>query len=88
MKIKKAYSNERLIAALKDRDSVIQSMINEGDYDDRQLEIINRYTHLSQFHKDLLYLTTKYKIKDICELYAVSHTHIYNNVKKIKELLK
>lgn len=88
MKIKKAYSNERLIAALKDRDSVIQSMINEGDYNDKELEILNKYTHLSQFHKDLLYLTTKYKIKDICELYAVSHTHIYNNLKKIRGQLK
>lgn len=88
MKINKAYNNENLIAALAERDSVIQSMINDGDYDDKQLEIINKYTHLSQFHKDLLYLTTRYKIKEICELYAVSHTHIYNNLKKIRELLK
>lgn len=88
-KITKAYSNDRLLQALKERDEVIQSIVSEdSEYDDRQLIMIQKYVKLPQFYKDLLYLTTRYKIKDICELYGVSHTHIYKNLKIIKELLK
>lgn len=88
MKITKAYNNERLIAALADRDSVISSILSDTTYDDRELNKIHRYLQLNQFQKDLLYLCSIMKIKDVCELYCVSHTHIYNNLKKIKEILK
>ena len=89
MKINKAYSNDRLIEALTDRDNVIKSIITDNsEYDDTQIKKINKYLQLSQFQKDLLYLCSIMKIKDVCELYAVSHTHIYNNLKKIKQLLK
>ena len=88
MKIVKAYDNNKLKEALVDRDDVINSILIDDNYDDEQKRKINKYLQLSQFHKDLFYLCSIMKIKDVCELYAVSHTHIYNNLKKIKELLK
>lgn len=88
MKIVKAYDNNKLKEALVDRDNVINSILMEDNYDDEQKIKINKYLQLSQFQKDLLYLCSVMKIKDVCELYAVSHTHIYNNLKKIKELLR
>jgi uncharacterized protein YjcR len=88
IKIPKAYNNDNLLTALKDRDDIFKSMIEENDFDDEQLKQLNKYLSLSQFHRDLLYLTSIMKIKDICELYAVSHTHIYNQIKKIKTILK
>jgi hypothetical protein len=88
MKIVKAYDNNKLKEALVDRDNVINSILMEDNYDDEQKRKINKYLQLSQFQKDLLYLCSVMKIKDVCELYAVSHTHIYNNLKKIKGLLR
>ena len=88
MKIVKAYDNNKLREALADRDNVINSILMEDNNDDAQKRKINKYLQLSQFQKDLLYLCSVMKIKDVCELYAVSHTHIYNNLKKIKEILK
>lgn len=89
MKIVKAYDNNKLKDALADRDNVINSIVMDDiNYDDEQKRKINKYLQLSQFQKDLLYLCSVMKIKDVCELYAVSHTHIYNNLKKIKEILK
>ena len=68
---------------------MIKSIISDNsDYDDTQLMKINKYLRLSQFQKDLLYLCSIMKIKDVCELYKVSHTHIYNNLKKINSVLK
>lgn len=88
MKINKAYNNETLKVALVDRDKVIKSLIEEGDFDDNELMRINKYLQLNQFQKDLLYLCSIKKIKEVCELYAVSHTHIYNHLKKIKSILR
>ena len=49
MKINKAYDNETLKVALVDRDKVIKSLIEEGDFDDNELMRINKYLQLNQF---------------------------------------
>lgn len=90
MKINKV-NNDKLKLALQDRDIDIQNMIDymqDIDIDDEQLEKVNKYMKLSQFQKDLLYLTTKHPVSQIANMYQVSTTHIYNTLKKINKILK
>lgn len=95
MKVLKA-NNDRLKAALSTRDDDIQAMLeymeikqnqydNEQDqYDDEQLQMVKNYQKLTQFQKDLLYLTIGHPVSEIADMYQVSKTHIYETLKKIK----
>lgn len=92
-KLYKAYNNEMLIEALKDRDETIQSIENEMDvdfdqYSDDEKHLFKKYLQLSQFEKDLLYLASKMSVRDIAVLYGVSATHIYSHLNQLKKRLK
>lgn len=83
----KVSDNNLLIELTKDRDEVYTSLLLEGDYDDTQLEHLNRYKALESYKKDLLFLTTKMSVQDIANLYCVSKTYIYSLLKKIQREL-
>lgn len=91
MKVNK-INNDKLKAALQNRDETIKNMyfyINEeANLDDEQMIKVAKYIKLSQFQKDLLYLTTNYSVAEIADMYQVSTTHIYNTLKKIKKILQ
>lgn len=84
-------NNDKLKESLIERDITINATLEYAetlDLDDHQLYIIKKYTKLSQFQKDLLYLASFKSVSEIAELYCVSRSHIYNTLKKIKENLK
>lgn len=92
-KIEKAYNNELLKEALKERDETIENLSNDMNgifmYDDDEKERMDKFKKLSQFEQDLIYLiSTGRSIIEISSLYCVSRTHIYNQIKKIQEKLK
>lgn len=89
-KIKKAYSNEALVEALKDRDTVYNSIkkeINEYNYDDEELEVFKKFDNLTQFQKDLLYLSSTMGVYSVADLYGVSATLLYHHLREIKKIL-
>lgn len=87
MKIKTAYNNQDLINHLKDSKEVIKGL-TDFDLDDEELERINKFKHLSQFERDLIYLTSQHNIETVARLYCVSKSHIYNLLNITKEKLK
>lgn len=86
MKIRKAYSNKELIAALQDRNETYNSCF-QFDLDDEQIEKLNRYNNLSQFEKDVLYLYSQYNVTEVARLYGCSKQLIYSRLKEIKDKL-
>lgn len=87
MKIKTAYNNQDLINHLKDSKEVIKGL-TDFDLDDEELERINKFKRLSQFEKDLIFLSSQYSIDTVAQLYCVSKSHIYNLLNITKEKLK
>ena len=90
-KINKAYNNTELLQALKDRNCIYQSIVDEiptQDYDDQQIIRILSYNTLSQFEKDLLYLVSQHPVTEVAALYGVSKTIIYNKLHLIQNKLK
>lgn len=92
MKVDKAYSNQALIEALKDRDEIYEALLekcSDGNlYDDKEQIRINKIKSLTQFQKDLLYLSSKMSVYEIAPLYSVSARYLYNHLKIIKDILK
>lgn len=90
MKIDKGYNNEALVAALADRDKIYASITSEIDiyrYSDEQLKILENLEKLTQFQKDLLYLSSKMSVCDIAPLYGVSASLIYRYLREIQKIL-
>lgn len=87
MKMKKCYSNEDLKESLRDSKEVI-SGLTDFDLDDDELLLVNKYKHLSQFERDLLYLSSQHKVSYVAALYNVSSSHIYNLLNEIRKKLK
>lgn len=92
MKYDKAYSNQALLDALKNRDELYNTIINETSngyiYDDKQQRRIKRIKSLTQFQKDLLYLSSQMSVYKVAELYGVSARYLYNHLKLIDDILK
>lgn len=92
MKVWKQYSNDDLKEALSGSKEVIQEaeellLERMDDMDDQQITIFNRYKQLPQFERDLLFLTSKYTISKVAELYGVTSSYIYIKIKKIHNKL-
>lgn len=90
-KINKAYNNKELLEALKDSRTTYQSLLDEiptMDYSDEQIAMILSYNKLSQFEKDLLYLTSQRPVTEVAALYGVSKTIIYNKLHLIQNKLR
>ena len=103
MKVWKQYSNDDLKEALSGSKEVIQEAeelllermddnaipwdCKSYDMDDQQITIFNRYKQLPQFERDLLFLTSKYPISKVAELYGVTSSYIYIKIKKIHNKL-
>lgn len=89
-KLNKAYSNEALVEALKERDSVYESIkgeINGYDYSDEDLLVFEKFDNLTQFQKDLVYLSSKMSVYDVADLYGVSASLLYKHLREIQKLL-
>lgn len=87
-KLHKAYENKKLIEALKDRDSVYDSVLsNVNAYDDEQLAVLSNISKLTQFQKDLLYLSSQMSVYDVADLYAVSASLLYSHLRDIQKIL-
>lgn len=80
-------ANEKLITALKDRNSVIDSINQYTNYDDEQLLKLKKFNNLTQFEKDLLYLCSIHKVIEVAKLYDCSRQYIYKLLNKIKKKL-
>lgn len=87
MKMKKCYSNDDLKESLKDSKAVIKGL-TDFDLDDDELLLVNKFKNLSQFERDLLYLSSQHKISFVADLYNVSSSHIYNLLNEIRKKLK
>lgn len=77
------YNNENLINALSERDEVI-SGLEYFSLDDEQVTMLTRFKQLSQFEKDIMYLSVTNTIPDVAELYGISRQYVYKLLKKIK----
>lgn len=90
--ISKSYDNKALLEALKDRDETYKSIIDTDNYmfecSDEDLELFERIKHLSQFQKDLLYLTSKMSVNEVAKLYYVSTRYIYLKLAETKNTLR
>lgn len=80
-------ANEKLLTALKDRNSVIDSINQYTNYDDEQLLKLKKFNNLTQFEKDLLYLCSIYKVIEVAKLYCCSRQYIYKLLNKIQKKL-
>lgn len=87
MKIKNC-DNSEIKKLLKNKSVVMESILTEFDFDDKQLNIINKYNSLKTYQQDILYLSSVMPIAKLAELYCCSKTSIYNMLKKIKAALK
>lgn len=87
MKIKNC-DNSEIKKLLKNKSVVMESILTEFDFDDKQLNIINKYNSLKTYQQDILYLSSVMPIAKLAELYCCSKTSIYNMLKKIKATLK
>lgn len=86
-KIKHSYSNNELLEELKDRDSIYDSIKNEVNgykYNDEELKILDNLEKLTQFERDLLYLSSKMSVYDVADLYGVSPSLLYRNLRNIQ----
>ncbi len=77
------YNNENLINALSERDEVI-SGLEYFSLDDEQVTMLARFKQLSQFEKDIMYLSATKPIPNVAELYGISRQYVYKLLKKIK----
>lgn len=77
------YNNENLINALSERDEVIEGL-EYFSLDDTQVTMLARFKQLSQFEKDIMYLSVTNTIPDVAELYGISRQYVYKLLKKIK----
>lgn len=80
-------ANEKLISALSDSKSVINSINTYTDYDDEQLAKLQKFNNLTQFEKDLLYLCSNHKVIEVAKLYDCSRQYIYKLLNKIQAKL-
>lgn len=80
-------ANEKLISALSDRNSVIDSINQYTNYDDEQLLKLKKFNNLTQFEKDLLYLCSIHKVIEVAKLYECSRQYIYKLLHKIQKKL-
>lgn len=80
-------ANEKLLTALKDRNSVIDSINQYTNYDDEQLLKLKKFNNLTQFEKDLLYLCSIHKVIEVAKLYDCSRQYIYKLLNKIQKKL-
>lgn len=89
-KLHKSYNNQDLLDALKDRDSVLESIkgeINGYDYSDEELEVLDKFENLTPFQKDLVYLSSQISVYDVADLYDVSASLLYKHLREIKQIL-
>ena len=84
----KICNNDVLKVALKDSKEIINSVLNDNDFDDEQLHKVLKYNNLPQLYKDMIFLTSQYSISDVDKMYNVSRQYIYKILNKINNLLK
>lgn len=89
-KLKTAYNNQELLDALKDRDGVIEDILKyyTRNMSDDELDVIDRFNKLTQFQKDLLYLSSTMSMYDASKLYGTSASILYKNLREIHKILK
>lgn len=80
-------NNDILKVALKESKEIINSILNNNDFDDEQLNKVLKYNNLPQLYKDIIFLTSQYSISDVAKMYNVSRQYIYKILNKIKSKL-
>lgn len=84
-----AIHNDQLCEALKDRKSVLSTLVEEQELDDSQLNIYNRfqewYNSLSQLDKDLFYLLSVYSVAEISTLQDCSKGYLFKKRNELRE---
>ena len=84
----KICNNDVLKVALKDSKEIINTILNDNDFDDEQLHKVLKYNNLPQLYKDVIFLTSQYSISDVAQMYNVSRQYIYKILNKINNILK
>ena len=84
----KICNNDVLKVALKDSKEIINTILNDNDFDDEQLHKVFKYNNLPQLYKDVIFLTSQYSISDVAKMYNVSRQYIYKILNKINNILK
>ena len=81
--------NDELLAALADKQLVIDGMQEfTKNFDDGQLKQLDKFNRLSVMEKDLLYLRTSMKLREIADLYSVTPANIHLILKGIHKKLQ
>lgn len=83
----KICNNDVLKVALKDSKDIINTILNDNNFDDEQLSKVLKYNNLPQLYKDMIFLTSQYSISDVAKMYNVSRQYIYKLLNKIKSKL-
>ena len=86
--MKITITNEELKKALKDKQTILESALQESELDDEQLEMITKYKQLEPLEQDLFFLRSQYKIREIAEMYNVSGGYISMLLKQINEKMR
>lgn len=83
--MKTYYQNDVLKAALQDSKTIYKSMKESFDFDDDQLKVLEVFENLSQFDKDLIYLSSVYPVSEIANMYNVTRQYIYKLLHKVQD---
>lgn len=83
--MKTYYQNDVLKAALQDSKTIYKSMKESFDFDDEQLKVLEVFENLSQFDKDLIYLSSVYPVSEIANMYNVTRQYIYKLLHKVQD---
>lgn len=83
--MKTYYQNDVLKAALQDYKTIYKSMKESFDFDDDQLKVLEVFENLSQFDRDLIYLSSVYPVSEIANMYNVTRQYIYKLLHKVQD---
>lgn len=83
--MKTYYQNDVLKAALQDSKTIYKSMKESFDFDDDQLKVLEVFENLSQFDRDLIYLSSVYPVSEIANMYNVTRQYIYKLLHKVQD---
>lgn len=83
--MKTYYQNDVLKAALHESKTIYKSMKESFDFDDEQLKVLEVFENLSQFDKDLIYLSSVYPVSEIANMYNVTRQYIYKLLHKVQD---
>ena len=83
--MKTYYQNDVLKAALRDSKTIYKSMKESFDFDDDQLKVLEVFENLSQFDRDLIYLSSVYPVSEIANMYNVTRQYIYKLLHKVQD---